>query len=996
MSEIAKSKIDSNSDIPLEILEKVKKNPYSVAEVLVKDMNVKKDNQKRLDADIENALRNLIYELIKNAVEYGINLDINYDEIKKTIVFFNKLPMSKPAKDYSFLELRKLWTSFSEEKDTNFREGLRLILYLRHRCDVGENFFESKKTSDGYYQAIKRSSHFPKLSPDGEVKAIDLRVPVYKDPKRKNSKIIGYKVPNYDDDGNLVDFEDYEFCNGWKITLYAEDRFNDFIKDLYLYIPSFKFRNGFKITINGEEIDYENKIPRLANLSTTYSNGYFDYNIKLAEYDEDEKVVFLWQLNDEKTYQIIPNKIYDNKGVKGVFVFKSVKQFANHGRVEFHYSVNRKIESLIKQLLEDHKKEIELKRRLKNYSQYKSSMTNYLNHVFQVPIYKINEWFFSNEFNLNKKERLENITRFINTLRVIFRYRLGKIFSDDYSAEKFLKLGFSEYKKRVNKVDFSEYIDERDEKVENLLKANKNLKLFNLDDDYDSEYDSESYLSICNGESFRESINKLGINLERLFPYYGIGNVVSNAETESFNLVELGRAMRKKKFQKFSFVKNDDCRLEELIDLESKKEYIYLQTEYIEYFLKEELYEFVPYEDIEKQKVEEHSLNLPNSQIDLLKEFVVGGLKPKVVLESEAKELVQDLKEIDELPNYNKTDKSISEEEPNQQEKRISPKSNQDYIFVDDLDGESNETIPKTQFTEDYQQSESKEFGESKPNNQLGSSSDISNDISDISNDINHNIYSSPNMEQSNINSESPIRIASTSSEVQQRSTDIPTNQLNNDDNLVELANKEDEEEDLELPDDLADLIELAIENKDKEEFSLIEAKIYNTTKKIDVKGNDYYIAVINYSRGSQEGKIPYLIKGKRNYQKLIEGKIKPINTTFRKYRAFWVAINEMIKKININVEIYPIFYNEKSDIIAYYEDFYGIVGFNTYKWSRSKNKTSVAFHLITKVCHELAHITYIRHGKNHQQLTETYIDLALEKAVGSGKTIFELVKNEL
>lgn len=171
----------------------------------------------------------------------------------------------------------------------------------------------------------------------------------------------------------------------------------------------------------------------------------------------------------------------------------------------------------------------------------------------------------------------------------------------------------------------------------------------------------------------------------------------------------------------------------------------------------------------------------------------------------------------------------------------------------------------------------------------------------------------------------------------------------------------------------------------------------------IDEIHRELYLSVIPYERGEDnKERIPFFFKSEEEALRFHVGKPVTTKITPKKYRAFFLAVNLMLKKAQIPIPVFPIFYNDSDEKIedAFFSNGTGIIAFNTDRWLKDsngkeeKNKQSVATDLLDIVCHELAHYYQSGHNKHHSYLTHGFQRMA--KGKFGDKYIIDLVKKQL
>jgi hypothetical protein len=153
---------------------------------LLKNIDVPQKNRERLE---RTKFSDLFIELLKNAIEYGDNLDITTDEEKGVIILSNKI--NYDLEEITFKQVIDQLTSFKATTEKNFNEGLTTLLLMKSRIRVKDICLISKYTDDLYFQNVngKESSHF--ITADDEA---------FKNPDKT-----------------------FEEINKWEITIYTKE-----------------------------------------------------------------------------------------------------------------------------------------------------------------------------------------------------------------------------------------------------------------------------------------------------------------------------------------------------------------------------------------------------------------------------------------------------------------------------------------------------------------------------------------------------------------------------------------------------------------------------------------------------------------------------------------------------------------------------------------------------------------------------------------------------
>lgn len=432
---------------------------------LAKPIHVEEKNIERL---AKTDLREMVLELVKNAIEYGDWLNITFDDEKGEIVFANVV--SKGVEKMTFKDLYMKFTTYYRRKDTedmteaeldeyltrekkNFNEGLTTLLLSKAGVRVGDLYYELFYSGEGYFQDCisPPSSHYV---------------------TRDDADDEGLGEPG-GGDLKFVRQVDYPFTDEWRVTIFTHeteeqvttkmgekaevlrgkidsekkkaspsqtriqfyekeleeanrqiDRVKDFHEKVknetlstlnYFHVPDY-----YEIRVNGKLHDIEEHrvfsyLDRVEK-RTYFGRDFYTY-IDFPIGTEEDEVFVLWQLAKEDFYQIVRNKTFYNKNVVGVVILTDIRQFAGDKRESLSYFLEEKVADIIEDFVMKNAVENDVKQLLKNYSPWKVEMVDYIASVTGAYKYNIRDHFFST------KEREENMvasTNFVTTLREAF------------------------------------------------------------------------------------------------------------------------------------------------------------------------------------------------------------------------------------------------------------------------------------------------------------------------------------------------------------------------------------------------------------------------------------------------------------------------------------------------------------------------------------------------------------------------------------------------
>lgn len=565
----SESKLFEKVVLELEEVSKIKGDPYSKSNISFKPMNELIRNKKRLDMDYDNRVSNLLLEIIKNSIEHGLDLHIKSNE--DSIVFFNNVT-EDVLSSITFADLIVKLTTFSKESESNFNEGLTLLMYLKVEIRVANLMIRNKHSG-------KRQKRDINDIIETDIKGNPILEDLY------------YQyidtASHYFEKGDLKVLRELPYLKGWKITLFTGKNTNEYLYTLKKLLDQFIFLDNFLIRVNGKKYKHKNnryvryleqdKIEYIPYYEIDYSGimSKIRFKIDIISEDEMDEVKLIWRLANGRAFHFIENYSYYGKNFKGFILFDNIKHFANENRKE----LNPQVKTLISQGLEAyarlHLAEIKLQEKLKNYLRYKESLVNYISELLFVSKSIVSTVFF--DISKPKKRRLLDSSYFIHTIKAIFKKT-------------------REYRRHLD----------------------KSVLLFNLPDES---------MKILKPVKFRNYLNLLKVDLYEIFPKYSVGlsieEGVINGEILYSKLIE--NYMNSK--NEIPFVNSEETPIERVMRLEVPCEVIYpfeVPWQYLYYLFEEGWYFIYDFKGLKKLKKEKQNFSSSSDiNVDDLKDFGV-------------------------------------------------------------------------------------------------------------------------------------------------------------------------------------------------------------------------------------------------------------------------------------------------------------------------------------------------------------------------------------
>jgi hypothetical protein len=140
------------------------------------------------------------------------------------------------------------------------------------------------------------------------------------------------------------------------------------------------------------------------------------------------------------------------------------------------------------------------------------------------------------------------------------------------------------------------------------------------------------------------------------------------------------------------------------------------------------------------------------------------------------------------------------------------------------------------------------------------------------------------------------------------------------------------------------------------------------SSKRLQMKEENYQFVVMDYERKGAKAKIPFLYTEKQ-FAKLQKGYNVTTKVSITKWNAFKTSVELLVKEIQeMRRIIRPILcYDENAEFEAFYNDRNGLLCFNLYYFDKNVEgqiKSDKVQDLLETVCHELAHEQFSAHNQ--------------------------------
>jgi hypothetical protein len=321
-------------------------------------------------------------ELIKNAIEHGNQkIDISIpNKFGEPIIIFNSLSPTQ-LKKITFSQIMQKLTSFEEQSETNFHEGLTTLLLFKARIEVKDIFIENRASGDNYFQYIESASHFvDESSPD----------------KIEHTLVKVNSIP------------------GWRVILYNSTP--EMIESMKFALETFYFRPSWNIVIFVNNQRYEPKLFTIYPLTKSiHLKGILSYTLT-PDSDKEQKIQLYWQLKNANCFHLIQNQEFNHQGVTGAILLTSIQQFANENRHELNQEVKSFFSEEIRRLSLNAAESKQLQDELTKYEIYKEKYQDLLSYRLHVAKSQIMRLIDEN----NQVQTLITLARFTLTLQRLF------------------------------------------------------------------------------------------------------------------------------------------------------------------------------------------------------------------------------------------------------------------------------------------------------------------------------------------------------------------------------------------------------------------------------------------------------------------------------------------------------------------------------------------------------------------------------------------------